>query len=242
MNPRVLGCVFILCISFNLCAQVNGPFGTQRDGLQSADLRVNLMVSGRVINEDGSPPPERVAIQTDCWGRIRTQTYTDQNGAFIFTLSNMGTDESNQTARITPEPIAGASLGALSGCDLLASLTGYSSARLRLANATGRDAMEVGSMVLHHTASTEAFTVSASSLAAPAKAEKDFRKGCEERAQRKVVGGHDRISEGGSCLSSLRRGLVRTWPRTDETGRHSRRPRLVPDGVSCGSKVPCALW
>src|ERR1051325_5517894 len=48
--------------------------------------RPSIMLSGRVIMEDGTGPPSQVAVQTLCRGEKRTVAYTDPQGKFNFTL------------------------------------------------------------------------------------------------------------------------------------------------------------
>ena len=41
-----------------------------------------MLLSGKVVLDDGTPPPERVAIQRVCNGSSRREGYTDSRGNF----------------------------------------------------------------------------------------------------------------------------------------------------------------
>src|ERR1700756_4382655 len=47
-----------------------------------------LYVSGKLITEEGAPPTDRVLIQSNCEGTIRSEGYTDQKGTFSIELAN----------------------------------------------------------------------------------------------------------------------------------------------------------
>src|SRR5256885_268949 len=49
--------------------------------------RPGMMLSGKVVVDDGTPPPGQVAVQTVCKGQKRTVTYTDSSGEFSFPLA-----------------------------------------------------------------------------------------------------------------------------------------------------------
>src|SRR5215467_7841290 len=47
-----------------------------------------LRVTGRVVASDGSPLDDRAAIQSNCQGTVKTETYTDAKGNFSFNFSD----------------------------------------------------------------------------------------------------------------------------------------------------------
>src|SRR5258705_208449 len=48
--------------------------------------RPNIILSGKVVMDDGTAISGSAAVQTFCRGQKRTVTYTDANGEFSFTL------------------------------------------------------------------------------------------------------------------------------------------------------------
>jgi tetratricopeptide (TPR) repeat protein len=167
-----------------------------------------MFFSGRVMTDDGAPPPRSAEILMVCGGRPRPYAHTDSKGYFSFQLGG-GT--------INTEPIDDASVGgmgrggvpgsrspslgssgssgssslgnglggasALMGCDLQASLPGYRSEDINLATRRALDNPDVGTILLHYMGKVEGTMVSAASLAAPKDAKKAFEKG-QELAQK----------------------------------------------------------
>lgn len=155
-----------------------------------------IFISGRVLMEDGTPPPNGVVIERLCNGRPHAEGYTDSRGDFsiqLFQPNNgimqdadedfgsrpgMGGMQSTMPGMSGP---AGTNMGQermLMGCELRAKLAGYRSQSVNLANRRPMDPPDVGTILLHRNAQNETgSTVSAVSLAAPKDARKDFTKG-----------------------------------------------------------------
>ena len=45
-----------------------------------------VFLSGKVVMEDGTPPPDAVTIERVCGGSVRPEGYTDSKGRFSFQL------------------------------------------------------------------------------------------------------------------------------------------------------------
>src|SRR5438128_9176356 len=100
-----------------------------------------IFLSGKVMLDDGMPPPDSVVIERVCNGNPRAEAYTDSKGRFSFQLGQnaaMMADASNSTATggMGGNPSGGSgtrsrgqTLGErdLSGCDIRASLPGFRS-------------------------------------------------------------------------------------------------------------------
>ncbi len=170
-------------------------FGTQ--------MPRSIFLSGKVMMEDGTPPPEPVTIERVCDGIPRPEAYTDSKGRFSFELgrnraiiadASVGSDSMGGVgSRSTP---GGMSAGAggrgtmggdqrILGCELRAALPGY---RSDMVNLTGRktlDNPDVGTIVLHRLGGVEGTTISATSLEAPKDAKKAFDKGMDSIKKQK---------------------------------------------------------
>ena len=172
-----------------------------RETQRIPEMERPLFLSGKVVLQDGTAPPDSAIIQLVCGGNPRPQAYTDSKGRFHFQVGQNSTlipDASVSSAsdrefggfggtgtRGTP---GGSGFGAeqkLMGCELRADLPGY---RSTIVNLTGRrfmDNPDVGQIVLHRLGNVEGSTVSVTSLEAPKDAKKAFEKGAENNRKRK---------------------------------------------------------
>jgi len=169
----------------------------------SGSMPMPVPITGRVMLDDGGPPPETVVIERVCSGVARAEGYTDQKGYFSIDLgmnqavvqdasvggglfSNAGTRFSGQA-----QTASGMGGGAMAeqrymNCDLRANLPGYRSQLVGLANRRAMDSPEVGTIFLHRLGNVEGRVISAISLAAPKNARKAFEKGMDQARRRKL--------------------------------------------------------
>ena len=135
----------------------------------SADTPNNIpqpiFVSGRVMLDDGTPPPQSVTIETVCNGTPHGEGYTDAKGYFSFELGGRNgviQDASEMTAFNSMggnSPMGGPTTSPFGnsqsaerkymGCDLQAKLTGYRSQTVPLAGRRSMDNPDVGTILLH---------------------------------------------------------------------------------------------
>lgn len=172
-----------------------------------------IYIHGRVVMEDGKPPPERLVVRMDC-GAMATrllppgggaasqlagsspQDVTDEKGRFSFypdNLSNPRVVDSSQsvlsplipvTGSQGPEPQIGFRVQNLSHCVLLVDLPGYRSDRLRLRDFRGMGALNVGPLVLHRLDDFKGSAFSPTTLDAPKAAMEAYRSGLEAQLQK----------------------------------------------------------
>jgi tetratricopeptide (TPR) repeat protein len=154
-----------------------------------------LYITGRVVVDDGTPPPQSVTIERVCSSSVRAQGYTDQKGRFSFQLGQTGgvmQDASETGAGFPGLQQSGAGMGGggspvsaprmnadaqLSNCDLRAVLAGYSSTNVMLSGQRVMDNPDIGTIVLHRLANVNGSVVSMTSLEAPREAQREFEKG-----------------------------------------------------------------
>src|SRR6185312_11089106 len=100
-----------------------------------------LYVSGTVVMQDGTPPPEPVAIERVCGGSAHKEGYTDSKGRYQIQLgqnfemqdvsesgtmtNGMGMD--SRSGMGSPAGMGGVSPRDLIGCELRAMLPGFQS-------------------------------------------------------------------------------------------------------------------
>ncbi len=181
---------------------IPNPTTRTPDQTQFPELQRPMYMSGKVVLDDGTPPPDFVTIETICNGVIRPQQMTDSKGRFSFELNK------NQSmfmdASVSGSDIAGSGMGVprsggmgqsgmngqmserqLMGCDLRASLPGFRSDVVNLSGRRFMDNPDVGTIVLHRLGNVEGLTISATSLNAPKDARKAFDKGREAEKKHK---------------------------------------------------------
>jgi len=164
-----------------------------------------IYVSGRVMLEDGTAPPEPVVIQTVCNGNPHSEGYTDAKGYFSIELgsrnsamiqdaSEFGSFTGMRSSASTNATSSNTALGGgmdggerkYMGCDLQAKLTGYRSQAVALAGRRSMDDPNVGTILLHRTGpAEEGKTVSMVSLAAPKDAKKAYDKAIDALKKKK---------------------------------------------------------
>ncbi len=162
----------------------------------STQSRGPIYLSGRVMLDDGTPPPEPVKIERACGASVRIDAYTDHKGHFSFQIGqNFEMQDASDTSfggrglngggQSFPgaNPSGGVNEKALWGCDLRASLPGYRSDAVSLTNVHYLDNPDVGTIILHRLANVQGFTVSATSALAPKDAKKSFEKGLDSIAK-----------------------------------------------------------
>ena len=169
----------------------NFPDSTAPDQLQQP-----LYLSGKVVMDDGTPPPDRVAVQLVCQSRPRTIGYTDRKGNFSADVNDRRTlsqyeDASDNSPGLGNGPFGNSnrsrfgSMNELLGCDLQASLAGFRSDVYHLGVRRSLDNPDVGSLFLHRLANVEGLTISATSALAPKDATKAFDKARDEEKKQK---------------------------------------------------------
>jgi tetratricopeptide (TPR) repeat protein len=145
-----------------------------------------IFLSGKVVLQDGTPPPDFVKIERICGGNPRPQGYTDAKGRFSFQVDSQfgydpdASDSMGRSAvtgsRSTLSPVA---RGDLTGCDLRAVLPGFISGTISLGSHNSFDNSDVGVIVLRRAGNVDGTTISMTSLNAPKDAQKAYEKGRE---------------------------------------------------------------
>jgi FOG: TPR repeat len=161
-----------------------------------------IFLSGKVMMEDGTPPPDSVIIERVCnGGNARPEAHTDSKGRFSFQLGQ--NNQMFSDASVASESRLGmpgqSSQGSnrmgqagvfgereMMGCDLRASLPGFRSDVVSLAGRRVLDNPEVGTIVLHRLGKVDGFTFSGTSAFAPKDAQKAFNKGKDLEKKKKL--------------------------------------------------------
>ena len=165
-----------------------------------------MFLQGKVMLDDGTPPPEPVVMELVCGGSPRPQGYSDLKGRFSFQLGQNQSMMSDASYG-SPNDIfgTGSSGGAssssrtmgmpggrtiterdLMGCELRAVLPGFRSDVVNLAGRRVLDNPDVGTLILHRMANVQGFTYSLTTAAAPKDAKKAYEKGLDQRKKNKL--------------------------------------------------------
>jgi Tfp pilus assembly protein PilF len=169
-----------------------------------------IYLSGKVVLDDGTAPPDSVTIERVCNGQPRPEAYTDSKGRFSFQLGqNNGmmadasygsgndgfgsNDPFNRGGNTSQNAGFGGMPGQrqiserdLIGCELRAVLPGFRSDVVNLSGRRSMDNPDVGTIVLHRLANVEGTTISAIAMQAPKDAKKAFEKGHNNLTKKKL--------------------------------------------------------
>jgi TolA-binding protein len=175
--------------------------GQQQPQTQFPEIQRPIFLSGKVMMDDGTVPPEPVNIERMCNAVRRIEAYTDSKGRFSFQLGqNQGVMQDASVggpdSRSDPFGSGGSVLGGptsgglsgmggssgvsereLSGCEIRAVLVGYRSDVVPLAGRRSMDKPDLGTIVLHRLGNVQGTTISAVAMQAPKNAKKSFEKG-----------------------------------------------------------------
>jgi hypothetical protein len=194
-----LACLIaITCLSAPAQSRTGGGGGRgavapTRPRLPPPDLSSNstIFLSGKAVLDDGSLLTESASIQTVCKGQKRTETHTDSHGNFSFQFG--GRFAVAGETQFDAETPSGTTVPGrpdrrdLQGCELQASLPGFTSEVIQLGGRfTGDESADVGRIVLHRLSNVEGFTISATTAQAPGSARKALEKGQEQQKQSKL--------------------------------------------------------
>jgi len=159
-----------------------------------------VYITGRVVQEDGSPIPSGAVIERICGGRAKKEAYVSPSGSFGFqfggaratndvlpdasddSFGGLGTmgDQPGQP-RFARSGFESMSSTSLMGCELRADLAGYRSSSIMLDGFTPMGTMDVGTILLKPVSKTQGSTISLTDMQAPKSAKKPL-----ERADKAV--------------------------------------------------------
>jgi len=159
-------------------------------------------LSGKVLMDDGSAPPENVTILRVCGGNGKPAAYTDSKGRFTFQVgqssdvlpdASVDSGEEGRVALMTPLGTStheGRLFGyagnrQFAGCELMAALPGYRSDVVQLGSRKYMDNPDVGSIVLRRLGNVEGTSISGTSYDAPHEAKKAHEKGLDAEKRQK---------------------------------------------------------
>ena len=211
-----------------------------------------LVFMGKVMMEDGTPPPDSVTIQLVCRGAPRSVAFTDSKGGFSVDLNNRINDASLMDASepsgggfggpFGGSPNTGGTRGNssginerdLMGCDMQAALPGFRSEQIHLGTRRALDNPDIGTILLHRLANVEGLTISATSAFAPKDAKKAFDKARDAARKRKWDEAEKDFQKAVDVYPKyaaawFQLGLIQQEKKNDEGARKSYAQALAAD-------------
>ncbi len=160
-----------------------------RPGLQT------LVITGMVVQEDGSPLPSGAIIERVCGNRVKKEAYVTPSGYFSFMIGS-GTTVSGMMPEASDDSAAGfsgygnrpaqaemrsatsdlTSSPNLAGCELRARLAGYRSSSVMLDGYSRFGNLDVGTILLQPLSRVQGTLVSVTDMMAPKEAKKSVER------------------------------------------------------------------
>lgn len=178
-------------------AQSRTPDLTEMPGSIMGDSPEHRVVflNGRVTLEQGVSLNQQVVIQSSCGGGSRPIGYSDSRGYFNIQLA---LPDSTRSARGFSGEWSG-----MQDCELRAEAPGYLSSAVQVTIHPSDNATQnVGTLVLYRGMTRDGYTVSATSLTAPPKAQKDYQKARQDADKGKWSAAREKLMR-----------AVQTYPR-----------------------------
>lgn len=143
-----------------------------------------IMVTGKVVLENGQEPGQPIQIERICTGHPHPEGYSDPRGNFSVRLGQEqeipdASETADRSTVTASNPAGGVRESQLAMCELRFVLAGYRTESMSLANRKYMDNPDVGTIVLHRLANVEGLTLSATSALAPKDAKKAYEHGVE---------------------------------------------------------------
>jgi len=230
--------------------------GQQQQQQQRTFEQRPVFLSGKVVMDDGTPPPESVTIERVCNGQVRPEAYTDSKGRFSFQLgaqNNVLMDASVSSSASGPgfgqrDSFGGGGMGGqspggglgtvdLMGCEIRAALAGFRSEAVVLSRRSMFDNPDIGTIILRRLAGVQATAISFTTLAAPKDAKKFY-----EKAQKTLQQKNPKHAEAAKDLEKATQqypqfaaawnllGECRLAAKDDEGARDAFQRSLAADG------------
>ena len=216
-------------------------------------------MSGRVTLEDGTPPPDHVAIERVCNGQVRREGYTDSRGNFGFQLGAEATalqdasvgafDTMRAPGSGTPGAAGGMPMLApslqsatvsakdLTGCELRASLSGFRSEPINLAGRWTFNNPDVGSIVLHRIGKVEGARISVTTLQAPPGARKAFERAHNAMVKHHAAEAAQELQKAVTLYPKFAEALSQLGELYSEQGRKDEAARLLQQAIEADPKL-----
>jgi tetratricopeptide (TPR) repeat protein len=249
----------VLCFFLSAFA-VGQEMGTGRDpGTPDPEMtRARVLLSGKVVLEDGAPLPKSVVVQTMCKGQKRIAAHTDPQGRFSFAIGELhsvteamggGYEDASVSAKggmsVGDGPNVAHNLREWRACGVTAELPGFTSEVVELMARTGEEGGDIGSIVLRRTSRVDGLVVSVTSAAVPPAAREALEKGYDQEKNNKWGAAEKSFQKAAHiypqyAVAWFELGRVQSLKRDVNAARHSFEQSLAADPNFAGPYVELA--
>jgi TolA-binding protein len=151
------------------------PVETRPRQQQSVATR-SVIVTGTVAVEGGGSLPADVVVQAVCNGSVQQVLETRGRFRIMLGWTRFGDGQSGQSI----------GTGALMGCEIRVSLSGYLSAYVMVDAADSAGGRDIGVIILRRAENVQGYTYSATSLLAPKEARAAYDRGMQRAGRKKL--------------------------------------------------------
>jgi tetratricopeptide (TPR) repeat protein len=191
MKNQLAACAVFFLFLGTINATGQGQGSGRNPGTEDPELsRGPVLLSGKVVLDDGAPLSKSALVQTICKGQKRIAAHTDSQGRFTFKIGEQhsvseamggGFEDASISAKggmsVGDTPNLAHNLREWRACGVLAELQGFTSEVVELMARTGDEGGDIGSITLHRIGRVEGLIISATTAAAPAQASEALEKG-----------------------------------------------------------------
>jgi cytochrome c-type biogenesis protein CcmH/NrfG len=161
------------------------------DALESVNERRPLLLSGNVVLSSGEPLSEPILIKRICGTRVIPEGYTNAKGSFLFEIGGTGALAVMDSSSAGLGESVGDSFGGLgkgdttttgmdfTGCTIVPEAPGFRTSPIVLGRRRSLDRSDIGTFILTPLEGAQGTTISATSVAAPKKAQTAYFKALE---------------------------------------------------------------
>jgi tetratricopeptide (TPR) repeat protein len=199
MVGRKVISIFIFASAYTMVsfAQISAQPTTNLPSAFPTETNRPITISGRVLQEDGTPLSENVEIQRVCGNVVRHEAYTDAKGKFNILLDSQttatsafqGASEGGGAAEMGSQMgnrLSQTTRTQLWGCEIRATFPGFYSGSISLAGRDFSAPLVLNPIVLRRNGAGLSSSISAIALQAPSEAKKEYEKGREEYSKKKL--------------------------------------------------------
>ena len=165
-------------VQFVVIAVVIAVFGAnsgyaQRGG-GTGKLTISTQMSGKVVLEDSTPPPETAVVESICGGIMRPIARTDSKGGYVVgAASDLNMNDARVASTRGGSSGSGAPVRVDRGCSVRARLAGFESSTVTVIDDTINT---LPNIILRRLAGVEGTTTSVTTAKAPKEAQKAYEK------------------------------------------------------------------
>lgn len=196
-----------------------------------AHQRGGISFTGKVKVEDAMFPWDPIPVVVTCSGTVHYRTDADSKGSF--TIAGESSDDMGSELVPTKSSVQEVTASKLIGCDVRASMPGFKSTSLHIANLDIMDNMDLGTITLTPDSGATASVVSASYTTASKDAMKKFDKARSEWMDKNIDGAQHDLQK----AVQIDPKFADAWYELGKMEQHNNK---LPDALAAYQKAAAA--